>query len=866
MSKQRHLLAKFSSICLGLVTDEHIRETILEDMEDRFAGNREKKGPLLSGMIWVGKLLLILLAFFFKSCVWRTILLKNYLKITLRNIQKNKGYSLLNISGLAVGIACTVLILVWVKHELSYDRFHKKADRIYRVVVSSSDDGIPTNANGSFAVGPALKKDFPEIQETVLIRKFGQNDKRYVGYRDKKFYEPRFFFAEPTILTVFNFPLVKGDPATALDEPNSVVITEEMASKYFGNDNPIGKVIETDLYNDGELMLFRVSGIVRDVPHNSHLHFDFLASYDSQKDISENFSGFYQHFTYILLDGPASAAALDDKLLNFLHRHWTEDPWYTLHLQPLSDIHLHSRLRAEIEPNGNILYVYLFTAIAVFVLLIACINFMNLSTACAVKRAKEVGIRKVVGARKNQLINQFLGESLLLSLISGLTAILLIILFLPLFNRFTGKAITLLSLINPSIMLSTAAIILTVGIISGVYPAFFLSAFQPLSALKTSSLNSSLGSMMRKGLVIFQFALSIGIICASLIAYKQMDFIQSRSLGYDKEQIMVIPLSTDLRENYNAVRAELLKNPGIENTATSNLVPTRGSFHLSFRFEGREESLGQVIYQIDTEFFATYGLELLAGEKTQRPISNDSSWEYLVSALTTQEAGYSSPHEALGKRVDFEENRGQIVGIVSDINIYSLHQQPYSISYLVNSIQNHDYLSLRILPQNIEGTIGHIQKVWQEMVPNYPLDYFFLDESFEQMHFSDKKMSEFFTVFSILAIFIACLGLFGLAAYTAEQKTKEIGVRKILGATAPSIYFLLSREFLKWVILANLIAWPIAYFTMQKWLQNFVFRTSIGWEVFLISGAAALGIAVLTVSIQSLKATTANPVDSLRYE
>jgi putative ABC transport system permease protein len=793
-------------------------------------------------------------------------MLGNYLKITLRNMKKYKVYSLINISGLAVGIACTIFIFLWVKDELSFDRFHENADRIYRVVSSTSDDGSPTNANGSFGVGPALKKDFSEVIETVRIRKMGQSVKRYVGFKDKKFYESRFFFAEPTIFTVFNFLLVKGDSTTSLNDPNSIVLTEEMAKKYFGNEDPIGKIIEADPYNDGNLMLFRITGIAKNVPSNSHFHFDFLASYSSLKDDTDNFSGFYQHFTYVLLNSKSSVESLENKLLGFLHRNWKKDPWYTISLQPLLDIRLHSRLRSEIESTGNILYVYIFTAIALFVLMIACINFMNLTTACAVKRAKEVGIRKVVGARKNQLVQQYLGESFLLSIFSELAAICVVILVLPLFNRLTSKEITLISLTNPSFILGIAAIVLAVGLISGIYPAFFLSAFQPMQSLKSRTGYSFSGTALRKGLVIFQFALSIGIISSTMVVHKQMRYIQSQNLGYDREQILVIPLNKDLRQNYEGFRNELLKYPGIENISTSSYVPTRGSAHLTFRFEGQEEDLSQVIYLVDEEFVSTFGLELLAGKNPQHPISKDGTSEFLVSKLTIQEAGYSSPQEAIGKGVNLREYKGHIVGVVNDINIYSLHQVPYAISYVVTSINNHNYLSIRILPQNIPETIGHIQKTWQEMVPSYPLDYFFLDESFEQMHISDKKMSEIFSIFSILAIFVACMGLFGLATYTAEQKTKEIGVRKILGASASSIYLLLSQEFLKWVALANIIAWPVAYYAMNKWLQNFAFRITIGWEIFLVSGCVALAISLMTVSFQSIKATTTNPADSLRYE
>ena len=608
MNNRRSVLSKLTRLFLSLFTDEVMRETILEDMEYRYACNKEKKSPFFSRIIWICKLILIMQTFALKSIIWRTVMFKNYMKVTFRNIKKNRGYSFINIAGLAVGIACTIIILLWVQDELSYDRFHENSDRIYRVVFSTSNDRLPTNANGSFGVGPALKKDFPEIIETVRIRKMGQNVKRYIGYEDKKFYESRFFFCEPSIFTVFDFPLIKGDPGTALNDPNSIVLTEETAKKYFGKEDPIGKVIEGDPYNDGTLMLFRISGIARNVPRNSHLHFDFLASYNSQNEDTDSFNGFYQHSTYALLNNKSSVASLNDKLLDFLHRNWREDPWYTLSLQPLLDIHLHSRLKSEIEPVGNILYVYIFTAIALFVLLIACINFMNLSTACAVKRAKEVGIRKVVGARKNQLVQQYLGESMLLSIFSALAAAVIVILALPQFNRLADKSLSLSSLTNPSFILSIAAIVLAVGFISGIYPAFFLSAFKPINSLKSRASRSTSGSMLRKGLIVFQFALSIGIIFATLIVHKQMNFISSRHLGYDREQIMIIPLNKDLRQSYEGFRDELLRSAGIENMTTSSHVPTKGSMHENFRFEGTEDYIGQVVYFVDKEFVGTYGL------------------------------------------------------------------------------------------------------------------------------------------------------------------------------------------------------------------------------------------------------------------
>ena len=793
---------------------------------------------------------------------------KNYLKVAFRNFKRHKGFSFINITGLSIGMACCALILLFIKDELSYDRFHEKADRIHRVVFSTSDeDTLPTNANGSLGVGPALKRDFPEIVETVRIRKMGQGVKLYIGHKDKKFYEERFFFAEPSIFTVFDFPLIKGDSATALNEPNTIVLSREMTEKYFGDEDPIGKTVEADPYNDGEIMLFRITGIAQNVPRNSHIHFDFLVSYISQKDDTNDFSGFWQHYTYVLLHKNTSAESLNSKLLAFLHRNWKKDPWYTISLQPLLDIRLHSRLRSEVEPTGNILYVYVFTAIAVFVLVIACINFMNLTTARSIKRAKEVGIRKVVGAQKNQLIRQFLGESLLLSVFSALMAIFIVTMTLPLFNRIAVKNMSLNSIINPSLVLGMIAIALVVGFLAGFYPAFVLSSFQPIHSLKSKMGYSFPGTLLRKGLVIFQFALSIGIIFATLIAHKQMFYIQSRNLGYDKEQIIVIPLNKDLRKNYEAFRNELLINPNIENTTTSSYVPTRGSGHLSFQFEGRNELLTQVTYFVDKEFVSTYGIRLLAGKDIQLPVSDESTSEFLVSELTIQEAGYSTPQEAVGKGAIFaSQYRGHIAGVVSDINIYSLHHEPYSITYMITSIKNHNYLSIRLLPKNISETIDFIGKTWKEIIPHYPLDYFFLDASFEKMHAADKKLGEIFSAFSILAILVACMGLFGLAAYTAEQKTKEIGIRKVLGASAFNIYLLLSRDFLRWVTVANILAWPVAYYAMHRWLQSFAFRASIGWEIFLLSASMALVISLLTVSYQSIKASLANPVDSLRYE
>ena len=558
-------------------------------------------------------------------------LLWSNVRIALRRLRLQKAYAVINVGGMALGLACTLLIFLWVRDELSYDRFHSKADRIYRVVLSTSDDGQPTNANGSFGLGPALKKDFPEIEETVRIRKMEQNPKRYVGTEDKKFYEPRFFYAEPSLFTVFDFPLVRGDAATALIDPVSVVLTEAMAVKYFGDEDPIGKVLEADPYNDGKPISFRITGVAKNVPRQSHFHFDFLASYSGLRENTTPLSGMSQHYTYVLLRDRADPAAMAPRFLDFLKRNWQEDPWYTISLQPLRAIHLRSGLRSEIEAVGNMADVYIFSAVALAVLLIACINFMNLATARSAKRAKEVAIRKTVGAPRSQIVRQFLGESLSTSFVATAGASLVVASALPWLDRITGKGLTVASLASPSVLLVAAAVALAVGIFSGLYPALFLSAYRPVQALRAQGGPKASGAILRRALVVFQFALSIGIICSTLVIRGQMTYIRSRDLGFDRDQILTAPLNGEARANYEAFRSELLRDPGVENVATSAFVPTGGSAHYNMNYEGGTQGITQVLYMVDKDFVPTYGLTLLAGRTTERLLTESGPNEVLVS-------------------------------------------------------------------------------------------------------------------------------------------------------------------------------------------------------------------------------------------
>ena len=842
------------------------KQTIHGDMAEWYDEIVQDSGRVYARMWLWGQVFSSLPAFFSNSFTCGGAMLRNYIKIALRNLRNQKAYSFINILGLGIGITCCLIILLYIMDELSYDRFHVNADRIFRIVAAASDDGQLTNANGIFGTGPLLKDDFPEVEEYVRLRKMGQGAKRYIGYEDRKFYEEWFFFADPTVFTVFSFPLIQGDPERALVEPNSIVITESMARKYFGDENPIGKTLETDPYNSGEMMYFQVTGIAEDVPRNSHIHFDFLASYENQTEDLTRLEGFWQHYTYVLLTHPEAADILQPKLLDFLERHWMENPWYTNHLQPLLSIHLHSQLRAEVEPTGDIAYVTIFSIVAVFVLIIACINFMNLSTARSAKRAKEVGLRKVVGAQRQQLIRQFLGESLVVGILGGIVAVILTMLLIPLFNTIADKSFSIVDLLHPSIIMGFVAIVLFIGLASGSYVAFVMSSFKPAETLKKTGRGRKSRRFVREGLVVFQFVLSIIMIVATLTAQRQMNLVRSRNTGYDRDAILVIPLNRDARQSYDALRSELLQHPGILNTTTSGYVPTRGSMHLGIRFEGQEDFITQVVYFINKEFIDTYGIEIIEGRNATRMISEEGDCDFLISTTTVTDAGYASPSDAIGKWAQRSQFKGMITGVVNDINLYSFHRIPYAITYFITPIQYHNYISIRLDTKQISDAMAHLDRVWKEVIPAYPLTYSFLGDNFELMHRADQQLNMVFQMFALLAILVACMGLFGMAAFAAEQRTKEVGIRKVLGASVSGIMMMLSGAFTKWVLLANLFAWPIAYFAMENWLRSFAYRINLGIDIFAMSTIIAFIVAVFTVSTQAIRAAVANPIESLRYE
>ncbi len=785
-------------------------------------------------------------------------MLKNYLKIAFRNIKRHKGYSFINIVGLAVGMACCILILLWVQDELSYDRFHENADDIYRVIQDINfTDHSTTWAITQGPLGPSLKEDYPEIINAVRITGRGLR----LTYNEKS-YDEGVGMADGSIFEMFTFPLVKGDAATALSDPLSIVLTEEMASKYFEDEDPIGKTIKADNQWD-----FQVTGVMKNVPRNSHLQFDFLIPFIFGRELNYTVDrwGNSQFRTYVQIQTGVPVQEVIQKISGHLFEKPTIEKDARLNLQPLTRIHLYSNYEFD-SAHGDITYVTLFSIVAFFILLIACINFMNLATARSGNRAKEVGMRKVAGAHKTDIIKQFYGESILLAFIALLFAVIFVWLLLPAFNNLAAKELSMNITGNLSILLGLLCIAMLTGIISGSYPALFLSTFQPVMVLKGLRLSGSKGSVFRKILVVFQFSLTILLIICTTGVYNQINYMQNKKLGYNKEHMVYFGMRGDMREKFDSVKNELLQNPNILGVTASSNVPTYGyTFSNSlWRWEGQspdEEILMRAVF-IDVDYFKTFGMEIVEGRSFSKEFPTDATEAIMVNEEAVKAMGMEFP---IGQRLSIGDNNFKIIGIVKNYHFRSLRQEIDPL-ILIYSPENSRALFARLKSEQIPQTIGYIENAWKKFAPGYPFNYRFLDEALDRLYRSEQRIGTLFRYFSILAILISCLGLLGLASFMAEQRTKEIGIRKVLGATASNIVTLLSKEFTKWVIVANIIAWPIAYFSLNKWLQSYAYKTNVALWSFVLSGALALLIALATVSYQSIKAALANPADSLRYE
>ena len=785
-------------------------------------------------------------------------MIRNYIKIALRNLSRHKGYSLINIAGLAIGMACCILILLWVQDELSFDRFHENADSIYRVIQDIKfSDHSTTWAITQGPLGPSLKEDFPEIVNFTRVtgRRFR------LAYQDNSFDEV-LGMADGSIFEMFTFPLIEGDPQTALSDPHSIVLTEEMARKYFGDEHPIGKVLKADDEYD-----FLVTGILEEFPLNSHFRYDFLIPFIFGRELKYTVDNWRnsQFSTYVQIQEGIPYQEVVQKISGYLYEKPTIEKDAKLNLQPLGRIHLHSNYEFD-RPHGDITYVTIFSLIAFFILLIACINFMNLTTARSANRAREVGMRKVAGAYRRDLVRQFFGESILLAFIALIFAVGIVYLLLSVFNELAAKELSFEISGNIQTLSVLAGVALITGIIAGSYPALFLSAFQPADVLKGTLFSSNRGATFRKVLVVLQFSLTILLIVCTTIVYNQMNFMRNRKLGYDKEYLVYAVLRGDMRQQFDVVKEELLKNPNILAVTSSGTLPTYGyNFSNSlWRWEGQdpdEEILMRASF-IDYNYFETLGLEIIEGRSYSKQFSTDPTEALIVNEEAVKVMGMESP---LGKQLGIGDNQAKIIGVVKNYHFRSLKQEIEPLILILNP-SNCWALFARLSSEDVSKTIGYMEKVWGEFASGYPFNYRFMDEAIDNLYRAEQQIGTLFRYFTILAIFISCLGLFGLASFMAEQRTKEIGIRKVLGASVSKILLLLSKEYAKWVLFANIIAWPVAFYVMNRWLQAYAYRINIAVWSFVFAAVLALAIALFTVSYQAIRAATANPADALRYE
>lgn len=801
---------------------------------------------------------------------------KNYFKIALRNIIKHKGFTFINVAGLAIGIACSVLIFIFVRFELSYDTYHEKADRIYRVAVRASIGDTKIHQTYSSAITfLKLFEEFPEIETGVKFLNAGRVP---VSLDERTFYESRFFAVDSTFYNVFTIPLILGTPNTVLTEPNTMVITEETALKYFGNTDVVGKVLTANFPVGPGRADFKITGVSENMPHNSHFHYDLLVSLTTFPSFINNTGWTSNNFiSYLVLKEGTSKAEVEEKLKAFTRKYMGGDQfdewvakgnYWEYFLQPVTEIHLNSDLNGEFEANGNEMYVKIFSAISVIILLIACINFMNLSTAKSSLRAKEVGLRKVVGSDRNRLMGQFLSESVLLSFISLILGILIVELLLPSYRNLMGRQIDIHYFDNAWVIPALILLGLVVGIVSGSYPAFVLSSFKPVTVLRGKSRDSKSGLWIRNGLILFQFTISIFLIIGTLTVYQQLKYFQNIKLGFDKEQVLVVKNPGSLGDNVNIFKEVLRNQSGVDAVSGSNTLPGRSFSNWGFGAEGVDDNFTLNTCVCDYDFLKTLKLEMAMGRFFSREFGTDSS-AAILNTKALELLGWDDP---IGKKINnWSSNRGNftVIGVIEDYHYESLHQviRPMALFLSGGYFKNTEsYISIRLKTENISEIIKDVETTYNRFAPNMPFEYSFLDQDYDNLYVNENQTRKLFMIFSSLAIFIACLGLFGLASFVADRKTKEIGIRKVLGASVPGLIGLLSVNFTKWVLLSNIIAWPVAWFAMNRWLQNFAYRINIGFLVFFVSGLLALVIALLTVSYQAIKAAVCNPVEALRYE
>jgi putative ABC transport system permease protein len=825
-------------------------------------------------------------------------MLKNYFKTAWRNMLRNKTSSLINVSGLSIGIACVLMIVIYIQNEWRYDKFHKDAGRIFQVTLSGNIGGQEFWAgNTPPPVGKALVSNFPEIESYTRFFKARDIVARYGSSNsaEKFFTEKNIIGVDSNFLQFFDFKMLKGDPATVLLEPGSVVITSAMAKKYFGDEEPVGKIIVIT----GDKKPFTVTGVLENIPSQSSLQFDFLmpvADFPAVKQFSWSWV-WQQMMSYVKLRSnvrtdPASIRGLEAKFpamvrvqaasaFNRIGKPFDEfiksGGRWDLHLLALTDFHLRSShiVTPWLSHKSNIKYIYIFGSIALFIIILACVNFMNLSTARSAKRSKEVGIRKVAGSTRGQLVKQFLAEAFLYSLISSLLAVILVILLLKPFSHITGESVNPGSAFTTGLWLALVALTILIGLLAGSYPAFYLTSFNPVTVLTGKNLSGSgKGALfIRNGLVIFQFTISTILIIGTLVVFKQLHFFRNANMGLNKENVLVIANSNRLGKSEESFRQTISQLPGVSDASITSSIPTGNLFGDSYIPDqnGEQEvakDINLASFIIDYDFIPTLKIGVLKGRNFSRDFSDSGS--VILNAEAAKQIGWKDP---IGQRLQYPGGNNEwykVIAVVKDFNVEALTTTITPFALFHASSRSYDlgtsFMMVRMKPGDISNTLGKIESKWKTFVSGEPFDYNFLDASFDALYRSEQRMGSIFSIFTTLSLFIACLGLFGLSAFIAERRIKEIGVRKVLGASVPGIVGLLSKEFLKLTLIAAFIAFPIAWWAMNKWLEDFAYRINISWTIFMIAGLSTLLVALLTVSFQAIKAAVANPVKSLRTE
>jgi len=784
-------------------------------------------------------------------------MLKYNLVASFRSIRRNLSFSIINISGLSLGIMLIIILFAWLQFEFSFDKFHKNADRIFRVVVEFEKDKSSDNfAYTPAPLGEALKKDIPEVAGYV---RFGYLGRVLVNYENEQFWE-NIDLADPSILKIFSFKLLKGDPETALNNPGSIIISETKARKYFGNKNPIGQTL---LLGNNKTP-YIITGVMKDVPANSQLQFDFLSLFIEDK--SNDAWGMWNYTTYILAQNAGSLRSISEKLPGAVKK-IPSDEKFQLHIQPLFNIHLHSKLRGDLSTNTNINTVYIISSILILVLIVACINYMNLATARYTRRGKESGLRKVAGATNSNLVMQFLCESFAITLSAFIVALFLCYLFMPLFASLTGVYLNVESLFSFNSFVKFILLILLITIIAGSYPAFMLSSVNPISAMREDfKLGKAISvKSLRNGLVIFQFFVSIVLIACTLIIHSQMNFIRNKNLGLTPDQVLVIPIyQAEVKPKYEIFKKEILASPYILNASAVAYFPGTLGYRQNTWWEGlQEDDYSNMMswIPVDQDFISTLKIELLIGEFFPKNISSKSSIVYVLNELAVRKIGWDDP---IGKRFDII-GKGVVIGVIKDFNFKSLHSEikPVALVYYPEIFDN---LMIKISTENITGTIDFLREKWKNLYPNTTFEYSFLSEDFQKMYEKETMTLKIITYISILSLFISCIGLFGLALFTTDRRMKEIGLRKVAGSTSGGIVIMLNLEFIKWILISLIIACPLVIYFMRKWLETFAYRINLSLWIFASAGIITVIISLLTVSWHTWYIATKNPVECLKHE